>query len=78
MRSRQRGAHVWWVSEPTTPSERRRVFRRAAVAWQSGKPHTAWEILAESGFQDEWPRFRKVALRIARGRFTAAMARVIR
>ena len=54
------------------------MFKRAAVAWQAGKPYTAWEILAQSGLQDEWPAFRKVASRIARARFNAAMARVVR
>lgn len=50
-------------------SMRRRVYTRAAVAWQAGKPHTAWEILAASGLQEEWPTFQRVALRIARRKF---------
>lgn len=56
-----------------TTIERRRAYRRAALAWQAGKPHTAWEILATSGLADEWPYFQRVALRIARGRFVARM-----
>ena len=56
-----------------TTSDRRRVWKRAALAWQAGKPHQAWEILAQAGYAHEWHRFQRVALRIARGRFTAAM-----
>lgn len=54
-------------------SMRHRTFTRAAAAWQAGKPHTAWEILADAGLQDEWPVFQRVALRLARRRFVRRM-----
>jgi hypothetical protein len=50
-------------------SVRRRAFRRAAEAWRAGRPHTAWEILAEAGLSDHWREFQRTALRVARRRY---------
>ena len=47
-------------------SVRARTFDRAARAWVAGKPHTAWQILAEAGLTDQWPAFLRVALARAR------------
>ena len=53
---------------------RRVAYRRAAQAWTAGKPHTAWEILASFGLADDWPEFRREALRRARQTFRVRMA----
>jgi hypothetical protein len=49
-----------------TNAMRRRVYRRAALAWRAGKPHQALEILADAGLQGEWSVFVRVAHRYAR------------
>lgn len=56
-------------------AHRRRAYRRAAYAWSSGKPHRAWEILAASGYGDQWQDFQREALRRARRTFKVRMAR---
>ena len=58
-------------------STRRRTFARAVTAWRSGRPHTAWEILAAAGMADHWPEFQRVALRAARGRYQRAIHRTM-
>ena len=56
-------------------ARRQRAYRRAAYAWTHGKPHTAWEILAASGYSDQWRDFEKEAFRHARRTFKVRMAR---
>jgi hypothetical protein len=58
-------------------STRRRTFARAVTAWRTGRPHTAWEILADAGMAELWPDFQRVALRHARNRYQRAMIRTI-
>jgi len=55
-------------------SARHRAHVRAAVAWRAGKPHAAWQVLAEAGLAHEWPAFQRVALRQARRRYLTAMS----
>lgn len=50
-----------------------RAIRRAVQAWNSGKPHVAWETLATAGYADYWPIFQRVVLRHARARFLNRM-----
>lgn len=52
---------------------RRRTYTRAAVAWQAGRSHQAWEILAASGLADEWTVFLRFALRFARSQYLRRM-----
>lgn len=54
-------------------ARRRRALRRAAGAWQNGKPHRAWEILAAAGYEDLWPKFQRQALGHARRTFVVRM-----
>lgn len=54
-------------------SRRYRTLVRAATAWKAGKPHRAWEILADAGMADQWPAFQRVALRHARARYVRTM-----
>lgn len=67
------------ATKPTTPpltrSARVRVLQRARDAWTAGKPHTAWQILAEAGMAAHWPEFQRTALAHARRGFTRAMTR---
>jgi hypothetical protein len=56
-------------------ARRQRVFHRAAYAWNNGKPHQAWEILAQEGYGDHWRDFQTEALRRARRTYTVQMAR---
>ena len=56
-----------------TASQRARVITRAVAAWHAGKPHTAWQTLADAGMGAYWPMFQRVALRHARKRYTRAM-----
>jgi hypothetical protein len=63
------------TTEPNDHGARTRAFRRAAVAWSAGKPHQAWEILAESGYGHLWPVFMTGALVRARREFTVRMPR---
>jgi hypothetical protein len=55
------------------PSMRRRVYRRAALAWLASRPHQALEILTAAGLAREWPTFQRVAFRLARERFLRRM-----
>lgn len=55
-------------------AHRQRAFRRAAYAWTHGKPHAAWEILAASGYGDQWEAFQREALRAARRTYRVRMA----
>ena len=54
---------------------RHRALTRAARAWQAGRPHTAWEILADAGLAAYWPTFRRTALSRARSRYLREMSR---
>jgi hypothetical protein len=58
-------------------ARRQRAFRRAAAAWQSGKPHKAWEILDADGLGDPqtWREFQRQALQRARRTYQVRMAR---
>jgi hypothetical protein len=58
-----------------TRTIRRRVYSRAARAWNDGKPHTAWEILADAGMADHWPYFQREAFRSARQRYLSLLPR---
>lgn len=52
------------------------VIRRAAQAWNAGKPHTAWEIITTAGYGEPgWRAFQRVALRRARDRYQARLRR---
>jgi hypothetical protein len=62
---------------PLTRSARARVLDRAVIAWRVGKPHRAWEILAEAGMSDYWARFQRTALQHARRGYTRAMERYV-
>jgi alpha-beta hydrolase superfamily lysophospholipase len=53
------------------------VLDRAVIAWRVGKPHRAWEILAEAGMSDYWARFQRTALQHARRGYTRAMERYV-
>jgi hypothetical protein len=56
-------------------SVRYRALVRAARAWDAGKPHQAWEILAGAGFtRDEWRVFQSEAVRRARSRYLVRMS----
>lgn len=57
----------------TSQSVRRRAIRHAAEAWRAGKPHRAWEIMAEAGLLDHWREFQRTALRVARRRYLRYM-----
>lgn len=68
-------AHAGWgLKTANTMSHAHRTLRRAAMAWRIGRPHRAWEILAEAGMADQWPTFQRVVLQRARARYTARMA----
>lgn len=56
-----------------TRSQVRRVLTRAAQAWQGGRPHQAWQIVAEAGLQGGWATFQREALAASRKRYVAAM-----
>lgn len=60
-----------------TRSGRVRVIERAVVAYRVGKPHMAWQILAEAGMVDYWPEFLREALTRARRGYTRAMSRYV-
>ena len=58
-------------------ARRIRAFRRAASAWNQGKPHRAWEIIATAGLDDPdgaWRAFRTEACRRARRVFQVRLA----
>jgi hypothetical protein len=60
-------------SARTNAGKRHRALRQAVQAWRVGRPHRAWQILAEAGMADHWQEFQRVALRRARERFLARM-----
>lgn len=57
-------------------ARRQRTLRRAAYAWQAGKPHQAVEIILAAGLGDSVARdFVREATGQARRAFTVRMAR---
>jgi hypothetical protein len=58
-----------------TRTERERTLDRAVVAWRVGRPHRAWEILADAGLQAYWPTFLRTALGRARKGYVRTMSR---
>ena len=57
-------------------AQRQRTLRRAAYAWQAGKPHTATEIILAAGLGDAVAReFVRQATGRARRTFQVRMAR---
>jgi hypothetical protein len=52
------------------------VLRRAAAAWEAGRPHEALDILSEAGMREEyWPQFQRTALGHARARYLREISR---
>lgn len=65
------------TSEAVSRIWRVRTLNRARIHWQAGRPHEAWEILADAGLAEAWPEFLRVALRTAGERYRREIRAVI-
>lgn len=65
------------TSEAVSRARRARTLNRARVAWQAGRPHEAWKILADADLSEAWPEFLRVALRTAGERYRREIRAVI-
>jgi len=60
-------------SYPYPRSYVRRVLTRARDVHRAGRPHQAWQVIAEAGMADEYPLFLRAGLADARRRFKVAL-----